>query len=298
MAVRADRGPAAGSALRTVAVAGGFLCAVVASVTLFVTENPDVLRIGILVALWAFGLAALAAGRRQTEQAVAASAELGVRKTYELELEREVAARREYELALEAELRRELQDVFTAEIGALREEMTRLRRELSEQWDSELRVERMVMRTPSVRMGGDRREPLEHESTGRASIAAGPSSEAEVRDRYHPHHDVFRVRPFESEPPTKEFAAVGSVELSVPTSPLPPPSLLHSPNGPRPPSPPSSGFPTLINTGPPPAQPARVAEQPTGNGASDDDVLARILAEAGAGVGGRRRKHRYADEDE
>ncbi len=253
MAGRADRGAAALSPLRTAAVAGGFLCAVLASVTLFVTENPDILRIGILVALWAFGLAALAAGRRQTEQALAAGADLEVRKTYELELQREVAARREYELGLEAALRRELQDDFTAQIGALREEMSRLRRELSEQWDSELRVERMVMRTQSVRMGGDRRELLD------------------------------------ASPPTEEFAAVGGVDGSVLTGPLPPPSLLNRPR------PPSSGFPTLIGTARPPAQPEHAP--PTSNGATND-VLARILAEAGAGVGGRRRKHRYADEDE
>ncbi len=34
------------------------------------------------------------------------------------------------------------------------------------------------------------------------------------------------------------------------------------------------------------------------NNGEPDDVLARILAEAGVGAGGRRRKHRYADEDE
>lgn len=298
MAVRADRGVAVVSPLRTAAVAGGFLCAVLASVTLFITDNPDVLRIGILVALWAFGLAALVAGRRQTEQAVAADAELEVRKTYELELEREVAARREYELALEATLRRELQEDFTAQIGALREEMTRLRRELSEQWDSELRVERMVMHTTqSVRMGADRREPLEHESTGRASLAAGPPSDTEHLDRYQPRRDDFPARPFEPDPPTQEFATVSSVALSVPTGPLPPPSPLSSPNGPRSPRPPSPGFPILINTAPPPTQTAPGSAQPASTEATDD-VLARILAEAGAGVGGRRRKHRYADEDD
>ena len=167
--------------MRTVALAVGFVCAVTASITIFVTENPEYLRIGILVALWGFVFAALAAGRRQTEQVMAASTEVDLRKNYELELEREVAARREYELRLEAQLRREVQEDFSSQVRALHEEMVRLRRELSEQWDSELRVERMVMRTQSVRMGGDRGESLTLGDTV-ADSADGPVQSYEVEE--------------------------------------------------------------------------------------------------------------------
>lgn len=317
MAVRAERGSAALSPLRTVALAIGFVCAIAASVALFVTENAEYLRIGIVIALWGFVFAALAAGRRQTEQAVAASTDIEVRKGYELELEREVAARREYELRLEAQLRREVQDDFAAQVGALREEMGRLRRELSEQWDSELRVERMVMRTQSVRMGGDRREPLEHEPADRASIDAAPSdagssaarpfepgpgdaaswSPSEQVEEYGPSQDVMPVGPSDEDAPTREFPAVTGDAPSMPTAPVPTPSS------------PSSGFPTLINQAPPRPQQVRpptaygaasygAASYGAANNAAPDDVLTRVLAEAGGNPGDRRRKHRYADEDE
>jgi len=286
MAVRAERGPAALSPLRTVALAIGFLCAVVASVTIFVTEDAEVLRIGILVALWGFVFAALAAGRRQTEQVAAASAEVELRKSYEVELEREVAARREYELRLEAQLRREVQEDFTSQVGALHEEMVRLRSELSEQWDSELRVERMVMRTQSVRMGGDRREALDQAPSGRASIDAVPLVEAAWEPVAHideepPVHDevpavvASTARPTDDDPGTMEFPVVRGLASPVHTAPVP---TMARPDSAAPP-----------RSDPPPYTPP-VEPDP-------DDVLARVLAESGAPGRSRRRKHRYADED-
>jgi len=323
MAVRAVRGPAALAPLRTVALAIGFLCAAAASVIIFVTENATYLRIGILVALWGFVFAALAAGRRQTEQAVAASTEIEVRKSYEFELEREVAARREYELRLEAQLRRELQEGFTSQVGALHEEMTRLRRELSEQWDSELRVERMVMRTQSVRMGGERRESLQHGPSSRPSIDAAPLDDGS-----------FDAGPSESSfddgPTTMEVPGVAADEPSVPTAPVLPTAPGQQaavPPAPVPTSappsygfpapvptsaPPSSGFPILISTTPRPIerdaepgsvpQPGMHTQAETAAGElpaveAPGDVLGRILAEAGVRPGGRRSRHRHEDEE-
>lgn len=280
MAVRAERGPAALAPLRTVALAIGFGCAIAASVTIFVTENAEYLRIGILVALWGFVFAALAAGRRQTEQVMAASTEVELRKSYEVELEREVAARREYELRLEAQLRREVQEDFTSQVGALHEEMTRLRRELSEQWDSELRVERMVMRTQSVRMAGDRRESLEHAPSERASIdavplAAAPWEAPERIDEDPPSQSDSPRTAFDDGPETREFPVGSAAPPTHPTAPVPtmarPDAGASLPPGPPAYSPPSDPEP--------------------------DDVLTRVLAESGAPARGRRRKHRYADED-
>jgi len=306
MPIRGERAPAALSPLRTVALAIGFVCAISASVALFITDNPEYLRIAILVALWGFVFAALAAGRRQTEQVLAASTEIEVRRSYELELEREVAARREYELRLEAQLRRELQNEFAAHVGLLHEEMSGLRRELSEQWDSELRVERMVMRTQSVRMGADRREALEREPAGRASIEAAVHDTGPF-DRRRFDSGSYDSGSFDSgtpsrasaeAPATREFPAVPGAGPSLPTAPVPSPAA------------PASGFPTLLSPGPPQVQPdfqpwtphepempaQATAAAATGNGAPDD-VLTRILAEAGGTVR-TRRKHRYADEDE
>lgn len=312
MALRSERGPSALSPLRTVALGIGFVCAITASVTIFVTDSAQTLRIGILVALWGFVFAALAAGRRQTEQAVAASAEIELRKTYELELASEVAARREYELRLEAQLRRELQDDFAAQVGSLQEEMIRLRHELSEQWDSELRVERMVMRTQSVRMG-ERREALEHAPANRASIDAAPLAASpldatswspdEHRSEDRPGQMDFPAEPFEDGLGTREFPAAAAIPPAYPTAPVP--LMAGMSNGPAAYSPPKPAY-------TPPAPAAQAAQATPSPAAApwsataytppvedeSEDVLARVLAEAGSPGGGRRRKHRYADEDE
>lgn len=296
---RKERGPTALSPLRTVALAIGFACALGASVLLFLTDNPQYLRIGILVALWGFVFAALAAGRRQTEQAMASSGEIELRKTYELELEREVAARREYELRLETQLRRELQDNFASQVGDLREEMIRLRHELSEQWDSELRVERMVMRTQSVRMGNDRREALEQDAAGPTSIdavalapaPAQPATSSAEPSRWEPA----RPEP-DDEPGRQEFPAVVLSSPSAPRSaPLPPPP---------PPKPAAAAAYRSADTMRP-TPPASVPPRPTVSTPApsafepdSEDVLARVLAEAGSSTHGRRRRHRYADEDD
>jgi hypothetical protein len=120
--------------LRTVLLAGGGLLAVVATVLVFLTDDPDLLRVAVVAAAWAFVLATFVAGRRRSEQADAAGREAALRRTYEQELEREVAARREYELELENDLRRETEDAMRSELDALRAELsgvTELRREVA-----------------------------------------------------------------------------------------------------------------------------------------------------------------------
>ncbi len=120
--------------LRTVLLAGGGLLAVAATVLVFLTDDPDLLRVAVVAAAWAFVLATFVAGRRRSEQAEASRREATLRRTYEQELEREVAARREYELELENDLRRETEEAMRAELDALRAELagvTELRREVA-----------------------------------------------------------------------------------------------------------------------------------------------------------------------
>ena len=113
-----------GLAPRTVLLAGGGVLAVVATVLVFLTDDPDLLRVAVVAAAWAFVLAAFVAGRRSNEESDAAVREAALRRTYEHELEREVAARRQYELELENDLRRESEGAVRAELDALRHELT------------------------------------------------------------------------------------------------------------------------------------------------------------------------------
>jgi hypothetical protein len=119
------RGPAA-SGSRSVVLMGGFALAVLATVAVFLTNNPQYLRIAVVAVAWAFVLAAFAAGRRSSDRAAAAAREKELRRIYERELDREVAARREYELELENELRRETEDAMRYELDALRNDIASL----------------------------------------------------------------------------------------------------------------------------------------------------------------------------
>src|SRR5829696_7849667 len=58
--------------VRTALLAGGGLLAVVATLLVFMTDDPDLLRVAVVAAAWAFVLATFVAGRRRSEQADAA----------------------------------------------------------------------------------------------------------------------------------------------------------------------------------------------------------------------------------
>jgi hypothetical protein len=122
----------------------GVVMAAVATGFLVVTEDPKLLRLGIVGALWAFVLAAIAVPRRRRDDGGSEQMrELELRRTYELELEREVAARREYEMQLEVYLRRELDRGVREEVESLRQEVLALRGDVIERLDGELRMERI-----------------------------------------------------------------------------------------------------------------------------------------------------------
>ncbi len=115
-----------GSGRRSLVVGAGFLLAVGATLVVFLTDNPQYLRIAVVAVAWAFVLATFAAGRRGGDRQAAAAREAQLRRAYEHELDLEVAARREYELELENELRRESEQSIREEVDALRAELAAL----------------------------------------------------------------------------------------------------------------------------------------------------------------------------
>ncbi len=124
---RVDRATRPGASnSRMVVLIGGFALAAAATLAVFLTDNPQYLRIAVVAVAWAFVLAAFAAGRRTGDRAEAAARESELRRAYELELEREVSARREYELELENELRRDTEDAMRNELDALRGDIASL----------------------------------------------------------------------------------------------------------------------------------------------------------------------------
>jgi len=115
-----------GRTTRVVALVLGLALAVAATSALVLTEDPQVLRLAVVAALWSFLVAAFVGGQNRSGEAAPPGAEVSPRHAQQLELE--VASRREFELQTEVRLRREIEGVLREDLGALRGELDRLRR--------------------------------------------------------------------------------------------------------------------------------------------------------------------------
>lgn len=108
--------------------------AILASSTIVFTNKVELLRLAVILSLWAAVLAAFVSVvyRRQSELDQARARDM--KYVYDLQLDREIAARREYELGVEAHLRRqltrELRSESSEEMAALRAELISLRSHL------------------------------------------------------------------------------------------------------------------------------------------------------------------------
>lgn len=108
--------------------------AIAASSTLVFTNRVELLRLAVILSLWAAVVAAFVTVvyRRQSEVDQARARDM--KFVYDLQLDREISARREYELSVEAHLRRQLARELRAqaadEMSALRSELVSLRTQL------------------------------------------------------------------------------------------------------------------------------------------------------------------------
>ena len=141
--------------------------AIGASSALVFTSRVELLKLGVILALWAAVVAAFVSViyRRQSDVDQARARDLKL--VYDLQLDREISARREYELTVESQLRRELASELRAhaadEVSALRAELAALRTNLEILFDAEL-SDRPALETErrSVRASSD--WDREHES--------------------------------------------------------------------------------------------------------------------------------------
>ncbi|MET7768158.1 DUF6779 domain-containing protein [Nocardia sp. NPDC005366] len=188
----------------------------VASVFLVFSNSLQFVRIGLVAALWAAAIGALAATKFRKESAVDKAKARDLQTVYELQLEREVTARREYELGVEARVRQEV-GADASEMAALRMELTVLRQNLQRLFDGELLVDRPALHADATRI-----QELERGSADPANNSSanadrwGPhlphpprSSVTPVFEPHHPEAPLF-ASPFD-EPVTAETSIV-SVE--------------------------------------------------------------------------------------
>ncbi|GAA4490663.1 hypothetical protein GCM10023094_54400 [Rhodococcus olei] len=133
-------------------VAGLVVLAVVASLFLIFSDSVQVLRIGLMAALWAAVIGAIAMTKYRRESAADKAKVRDLQTVYELQLEREVSARREYEAGVEARVRSEL-NVDVTEIAALRAELAALRGSLEILFDGRMPVDRLAIAADAARIG-------------------------------------------------------------------------------------------------------------------------------------------------
>ena len=134
--------------------------AIGASSTLVFTSRVELLRLAVILALWAAVVAAFVTliYRRQSEVDQARARDM--KFVYDLQLDREISARREYELSVESHLRRTLSREIRAEaadeMAALRAELAALRTQLEVMLGTDLaprpalQNERMMIPMPSA----------------------------------------------------------------------------------------------------------------------------------------------------
>ncbi|MGA8546924.1 MAG: DUF6779 domain-containing protein, partial [Mycobacterium sp.] len=141
--------------------------AIGASSALVFTNRVELLKLAVILALWAAVVAAFVSViyRRQSDVDQARARDLKL--VYDLQLDREISARREYELTVESQLRRELASELRAhsadEVSALRAELAALRTNLEILFDAEL-SERPALETERRTVRGYSDWDREHES--------------------------------------------------------------------------------------------------------------------------------------
>lgn len=133
--------------------------AIGASSALVFTDRVELLKLAVILALWAAVAGAFVSVlyRRQSDADRARVRDLKL--VYDLQLDREISARREYELTVESQLRRELASELRAQnaddVAALRAELNALRTSLEILFDTDLKqrpaLETLETEAPAAR---------------------------------------------------------------------------------------------------------------------------------------------------
>lgn len=193
--------------------------AIVASSALVFTNEVELLKLAVILSLWAAVIAAFVSVIYRRQSDVDAARARDLKLVYDLQLDREISARREYELSVETHLRRELASELRAqaadEVAALRAELAALRANLEILFDADL---------------GDR-PALEGDR-----VAAGYGDW--TRDTATMPPTPGRVESSRITPVTEEDSTGGTAEnpiIDVPEEPLAPPQPPQQRYGPPPP---------------------------------------------------------------
>jgi hypothetical protein len=137
--------------------------AIGASSALVFTNRVELLKLAVILALWAAVAGAFVSVLYRRQSDADQSRVRDLKLVYDLQLDREISARREYELTVESQLRRELASEIRAQadddLAALRAEVAALRTSLEILFDTDLEqrpaLETMETDTPPARAYSD-----------------------------------------------------------------------------------------------------------------------------------------------
>lgn len=192
--------------------------AIAASSALVFTNRVELLKLAVILSLWAAVVAAFVSViyRRQSDSDQAKVRDLKL--VYDLQLDREISARREYELAVETQLRRELASELRAqsadEVSALRAELAALRANLEYLFDTDLSHRHAI---EPERRGGDSREL--------GGWTPGADTAGRVRSSRIDTEDLDEVSDADPHAPDTEESPI----IDVPAEPHPPEAERPSP---------------------------------------------------------------------
>ena len=232
--------------------------AIAASSALVFTNRVELLKLAVVLALWAAVVAAFVSVvyRRQSDSDQAKVRDLKL--VYDLQLEREISARREYELQVESQLRRELASELRAqsadEVAALRAELAALRANLEYLFDADL-SHRPAIETDRAAAQSFTAWGPRSDTTGRVSSSRIDTEDVEDVDTHAPDTEESPIIdvPAEPHPPEEQWPPpaaepgggahrrAGEREAAAPqwAPPPPPPPPRPPPPQPAPPPPPA-----------------------------------------------------------
>jgi hypothetical protein len=127
--------------------------AIGASSALVFTNRVELLKLAVILALWAAVAGAFVSVLYRRQSDADQSRVRDLKLVYDLQLDREISARREYELTVESQLRRELASELRAQaaddLSELRAELSALRTSLEILFDTDL-AQRPALETPET----------------------------------------------------------------------------------------------------------------------------------------------------
>jgi hypothetical protein len=208
-----------------------------ASSALVFTNRVELLKLAVILALWAAVAGAFVSVLYRRQSDADQSRVRDLKLVYDLQLDREISARREYELTVESQLRRELASELRAqaadEVAALRAELAALRTSLEILFDTDLEHRRALEKPPGWDGNGESAS-VDWVSSDR--LTAVPPENALERTDESSIIDVPEVAPREWPRPPYEWPPPAPEPRFEP--PLPPPA----PEPPRPRPEPQPGW--------------------------------------------------------